>query len=86
MYWKDKLVGQWKKKNVFLEKNKEVLNTKLWAVSKALHIAKKRVNIVNKLVIIFYDLQKVPKVITFSLTYQKNRLLQDLIYQKVQKL
>ncbi len=84
--WKDKPAGQWREKSVFLGKNKEVLDAELWAVSETLDIAKKRINIVNKLVTIFCDSQKAFKAIVLSLTYQGNRFLQGLIYQKAQEL
>ena len=44
--------------SLFLGKNKEVLNAELWAVSEALYIAKKTVNMVNRPVTIFVTHQK----------------------------
>lgn len=53
---------------------------KLWAVSKALDIAKKRVNMLKRPVTIFCDLQKALKAIALPPTCQGNRVLQGLIY------
>ena len=39
--WKDKLLDRWKEKSIFLGKNKEILDTELWAIWKALEIALK---------------------------------------------
>lgn len=39
--WKDKARDQWKKQSMFLGKNKEALNTQLWAILKALKVALK---------------------------------------------
>lgn len=30
--WEDKLAAKWKKRNIFLGQNKEILNTKLWKI------------------------------------------------------
>lgn len=86
MCWKDKPADQWKERIVFLGENMEVLDAKLWAVSEALDIAKKRINMVNRSATIFCDSQKALKVIAFSPTYQGNRFLQGLICQKAQEL
>lgn len=42
--WKDETDGQWKEKSMFLGKNKEILGAELWAISEALDIAKKTIN------------------------------------------
>lgn len=40
--WRDKKLGRWKQKSVFLGKGKEVIDAELWAISDALDTATKR--------------------------------------------
>lgn len=59
IYQREKIGDLWGKKVVFLDKNKEILDTELQAISIALDIvAKKILDINNVSVTIFYDLQK----------------------------
>lgn len=39
--WRDKSLGQWNDKIVFLGKNKEILDAELWAILEALSILRK---------------------------------------------
>lgn len=58
---------------MFLGKAKEILDAELWAISEALAIAKKTVNVGNTPITIFCDSQKVLKAIALPPTYQENR-------------
>ena len=52
--WKEKTLDSWKENNVFLDRNKEILDAELWAILKALDIAAKETqNMENAPVTIF---------------------------------
>ncbi len=42
--WEDKSTTKWMEKSIFLGKNKEILDAKLWAILEALVIAAKMAN------------------------------------------
>ena len=52
------MADRWKEKSIFLGKNKKILDAELWAISGALGIASKTVNIGRTPITIFCDLQK----------------------------
>lgn len=66
-------------------KNKEILNTKLWAISKALDIALKIASPKTP-TSIWSDTQKALRAITFPFTFQKNQFMRSQVYQKIEKL
>ena len=84
----DKTCNQWKEQNVFLGKNKEVLDAELWAISKGFETASKILNNRNMPVTIFCDLQKALKAIqhTDNTHYNENWFLRNLTYQKAKEL
>ena len=85
--WRDKRLGQWKDKSVFLGKVKEILGAELWAILEALCIAEKETQEAeNTPVKSFCDSQKALKAIEQPYTPQGNWFLRSLIYQKTQKL
>ena len=57
---------------MFLGENKEILGAELWAISEALDIAKKTINMGNMPIAIFCDLQIALKAIALPPTYQEN--------------
>lgn len=66
-------MDQYKKKSVFLEKNKEILDAKLWIILKGLKIALKiMANTKNILVTILCDSQKALQGIKHLFSYKKN--------------
>lgn len=85
--WKDKRLGQWKEKSIFLGKNKEILDAELWAILEALGIARKEtINDKDMPITIFCDSQKALKTIQQPPSHQENRVLRSLIYQKAGEL
>ena len=78
-------MAKWKEKSTFLEKNKEILDAKLWVILETLDITKKLANF-RTLITIFSNSQKVLRIIVFPFTSQENRFLRDQIYQKTEKL
>ena len=85
--WKDKLLDRWKEKNIFLEKNKEILDAELWAIWKALEISlKETANTKNIPVTVFCDLQKALKEIKRPPSWKENRFLRGMIYITAKKL
>ncbi len=84
--WKDKDHGQWKNNNVFLGKNKRILDAELWAILEALGIARKKIqNTRNTSMTIFCDSQGL-QTIQHPCAHKKNQFLKSLIYQKTKKL
>lgn len=65
---KDKLAAKQKERSIFLRRKKKILDAKLWAISKAVEIAKKIANFRIILVTIFFDSQKALRAIAFSCT------------------
>lgn len=76
-----------KEKNIFLRKNKKILNTELWVILNALNIVGKKIlNIKDILITIFCNLQKALRAIEYSPYHKKNQFLKGLIYKKTEKL
>lgn len=85
--WEDKFISWWKKKNVFLEKNKEIVDAELWAIWEVLDIANGKAIVINIPVTIFCDSKKALNAIAFrSSKCKKHEFLKDFIYQKNSKL
>lgn len=74
-----------KEKNVFLGKNKEILDIELLAIFEALDIVLKIAN--SRIpIMVCSNFQKVLKAIVFSFTFQENQCMQSQVYQKIEKL
>lgn len=72
---------------MFLGKNKEIFNAKLWAILVALHIAVKEIlNLKNAPITIIYDSQENLRAIEHLLLHKKNRFLRGSIYKTTKKL
>lgn len=82
--WKEKSTAKWKEKKVFLRKNKEILDTKLLAISKVLDITLKIANC-RILITICSDFQKALEAITLFFTSEENQFVQSQMYQKMEK-
>ena len=69
-----------------LRKNKEALDTELWAILKALEVALKVLDKKEAPVTIFCDSQRALRTIQSTASCNKNRFLRNLIYHKAGKL
>ena len=85
--WKDMKSKQWRQKSLFLDKNKEILDTELWAISEALDTAIRKTSTAhNTLLTIFCDSQKALTTIRLPPLQKENRFLRAQIYYKAEKL
>ena len=85
--WREKKLGQWKQKSVFLGKNKEILDEELWAISDALDTAIREASSADStLITIFCDTQKALNAIQHFSSHKENRFLRGQIYHKAKKL
>lgn len=80
--WKDKDFGKQKIKNIFLGKNKKILDVELQPISEASNVPKKTAKVGNTLIRIFCDSQKALKALAFPYTSQENQFLRGVVYQK----
>ena len=86
VYWKNKK-SNWRQKSVFLGKNKEALDGKLWTIMEVLEIATRETSAVNNTVItIFCDSQKALTAIRQPFSQKKNRFLRRQIGYRAEKL
>lgn len=85
--WREKALDLQKDKGEFLGKNNEIVDIELWVIQLALDaILKEILDAKDTPVIIFYDSQKVLRVIRNSPSHNNNRFLRDYIYRKAEKL
>ena len=81
--WEDKFTGQWKRRSVFLGKNKEIVNANLWAIL-ALDKANRTAIVRNILVIIFCDSQKALNAMRFPLLTRNTGFWEILYIKRLQ--
>lgn len=84
--WKDKRLDRWKNRSFYLEKNKEILDAELWAISEALVVVTKEIPNAKIPITVFCGLQKALTTIQHAPAKRENRHLRGLIYDKAREL
>ena len=81
--WKDKNHNRWENKSVFLGKNKEIIDAKLWAIAIGLEtVGKITLDSHQTPIRIFSDSTKALNTLCRSNPYTRTPYLRDLIFQK----
>ena len=87
MTWKDRSLNEWKEISLFLGKNKEVLDGKLWAIATALETAKRETRSdLSTLITVFTDSREALATIQRSSSRAGSSYLRSLICQKALEL